>query len=127
MFYLLFCVCQYLAKDKMTIIAHPPYWQGSMLCEFFLSEHVKVSYKGRRFSLIQTKLQNMLAMFQTVHLSKCFEQRYDHWTCCINSQGDYSEGSIDWKGKSCLFWRNKSCPETDHTTYGSSLPVIYVP
>jgi len=52
--------------------------------------------------MIQAKLQNMLAKFQTVHLWIYFEQCCDHWTCCINSQGDYSEGSIDWKGNSCL-------------------------
>ena len=85
-FCLLFCVCESLAREKMTVIPHPPYWQGSVLCEFFLSKHVKVSYKGRRFSMIQAKLQNVLATFQTMHLSKCFEQRYDHWTCCINSK-----------------------------------------
>jgi hypothetical protein len=34
-FCLLF-LCEFLAVDKMTVIPHPPYWQGSVLCEFFL-------------------------------------------------------------------------------------------
>lgn len=41
--------------------------------------------KGTRFSMIQAKLHNMLAKFQTMHLWKCFVQWCDHWTCCINT------------------------------------------
>jgi len=36
--------------------------------------------------MTQAKLQNMLVKFQTAHQWKCFEQQYDHWTCCVNSQ-----------------------------------------
>ena len=81
-----FCVYVYLAIHKMTVIPHPAYWQGSVLCEFFLYEEVKVSFKCRRFSMIQAKLHNMLAIFQTMHLWKCLEQQCDKWTCCINSK-----------------------------------------
>jgi len=34
--------------------------------------------------MIQAKLRNMLATFQTTNLWKCFEQQCDQWTCCIN-------------------------------------------
>ena len=50
----------------------------------FLFEKVKVSFKGRRFSMIQRKLQNPLARFQKMNLWKCFEQLCDYWTWCIN-------------------------------------------
>jgi hypothetical protein len=61
----------------------------------FLSEKVKVTFKDRRFSMVQGELQNMLAKFQTLNMWKCFGPRYDHWSCCINSQGDYLEDNID--------------------------------
>jgi len=55
-----------------------------LLFPHFISEEVKVSFKCRIFSMIQAKLHNMLATFQTTNLWKCFEQQCDQWTCCIN-------------------------------------------
>ena len=89
-----FFVCEFLAGDKMTVIAHPPYWQDSVLCEFFLTEKDKVSFKGTRFSMIQAKLHNPLAKFQTAHLWKCFEHWHDHWTCCINSKDTVQRAAL---------------------------------
>jgi hypothetical protein len=108
----------------MTVSPHPPISQGLVLCEFFVSEKVKVSFKGRRFSMIQAKLQNTFAEFQTLHLWKCFEQRYDHWTCCISSKGATWRAALIRKLRAVCAGKINPL-QTQITPYGSSLPVLY--
>ena len=63
--------------------------------------------------MIQAKLQDMVAKFQTMHIMNCFEQWHDKWACCTKSQGDYFEGAYTM----LLQWRNKHSTETQKKTF----------
>jgi len=54
---------QFLAKNKMTVIPHPPYSPDLAPCDFFLFAKRKLKLKGRRFDTIeevQTESQRAL-------------------------------------------------------------------
>jgi hypothetical protein len=54
----LLCVHEFLAKNNMTVIPHPPYSPDFMLCNFFLFPKLRIALKGRRFDdipMIQAK------------------------------------------------------------------------
>jgi histone-lysine N-methyltransferase SETMAR len=54
---------QFLAKNKMTLIPHPPYSPDLASCEFFLFTKLKLRTKGRRFDTneeIQEESQRVL-------------------------------------------------------------------
>jgi hypothetical protein len=55
-----------------------------------------MAFKGRRFNditMIQAKLWDALADFQTVHIMKTSEWWHDCWTHCIKPQEDYFQGN----------------------------------
>ena len=47
-----FKVSQFLAKNNMTVIPHPPYSPDLAPCDFFLFPKLKLQMKGRRFDTI---------------------------------------------------------------------------
>jgi hypothetical protein len=65
------CVCEFLAKNKMTVIPHPLYSTDLVLCHFFVFPKLRMALKGRSFNhitIIPVKFQDALAKFQTVHV-----------------------------------------------------------
>jgi len=86
------CIFLDLKKDHFL---HPPNKPDSALWDCCLFPNIKMASKEGTFNItvIQAKLQNALAKFQTKHL-ECFEQLHDCWACCVKSQGNYSEGTI---------------------------------
>jgi len=44
---------QFLAKNKMAVIPHPPYSPDLSPCDFFLFPKMKLKLKGRRFDTIE--------------------------------------------------------------------------
>ena len=48
-----FKVSQFLAKNNMTVIPHPPYSPDLAPCDFFLFPKLKLRMKGRRFNTIE--------------------------------------------------------------------------
>ena len=48
-----FKVSQFLAKNNMTVIPHPPYSPDLAPCNFFLFPKLKLQMKGRRFDTIE--------------------------------------------------------------------------
>jgi hypothetical protein len=54
---------QFLAKNKMAVIPHPPYSPELAPCDFILFPKIKLNLKGRRFDTIeeiQTESQRVL-------------------------------------------------------------------
>lgn len=92
---------KFLATNKMTVIAHPPYSSHLAPCDFLLFPQLKIALKGRRFNdtnTVQTKLWDALAEFQNVHFTQFFEQWHDRGAHGMKSYGDCFEGdSIDWR------------------------------
>jgi hypothetical protein len=44
---------QFLAKDKVAVIPHPPYSLDLAPCDFLLFPKMKLKLKGRRFDTIE--------------------------------------------------------------------------
>jgi len=44
---------QFLAKNKIAVIPHPPYCPDLAPCDFFLFSKMKLKLKGRRFDTIE--------------------------------------------------------------------------
>jgi len=44
---------QFLAKNKIAVIPHPPYSRDLAPCDFFLFPKMKLKLKGRRFDTIE--------------------------------------------------------------------------
>jgi hypothetical protein len=84
---------EFLTKDKITVISHPPYSWDLALFDFFLFPKLKV-LKGKIFliTMIRSKYHDTLADFQTMHFTNYFEQWHDCSACCIKFKGEYFEG-----------------------------------
>jgi hypothetical protein len=78
------------------------------------------SLKGRRLNdtiIIQATSLDTLAKIQAKHFKKCFGQWYDHWACCIKSQGSCFEGDkTDQKVSVVRVKQIQSRKLFDHTT-----------
>ena len=71
-----FKVLQFLAKNYMTVIPHPPYSPDLAPCDFFLFPKLKLRMKGRRFDTIQEiqeESQWLLDTFPKRDLQGCFQ------------------------------------------------------
>jgi hypothetical protein len=63
--------------------------------DFFLFPELKLAFKGWRFKdiiMIQGKLQDTLAKFQTMYITVKFEQWHDHWAHYIKYKEEYFDG-----------------------------------
>jgi hypothetical protein len=111
---LCFSVHEFLARNNMIVISHPPYAPDFVLCNFFLYLKFKTALEGKRFNdipTIQAKSWYAPDEFQTTDSKKCFEHWDGHCSQCIKSQGDYFE----WDNtvyRVSMLWRNKFSPET---------------
>jgi len=90
-----FKVSQFLAKNNMTVILHPPYSPDLAPCDFFLFPKLKLRMKGRRFDTIeeiQEKLQLVLDTIPKRDFQGCFQAWQKRWDRCIRAKGEYFEG-----------------------------------
>jgi len=70
-------VQQFLAKNNMTVIPHPPSSPDLAPCDFFLFPHMKCQMKGKRFadvSKVKKKTLEVLNNISTEAFQKCFQQ-----------------------------------------------------
>jgi len=73
---------QFLAKNKMTVIPHPPYSSDLATCDFFPARTVKGQLKGKRFadvSEVKKKTLEVLNNINTKEFQKCFQQLEKRW------------------------------------------------
>jgi hypothetical protein len=68
---------QFLAKNKMAVIHHPPYSPVLAPCDFFLFPKIKLKLKGRRFDTIeeiQTESLRVLNTLMEKDLQEAFQK-----------------------------------------------------
>ena len=90
-----FKVSQFLAKNNMTVVPHPPYSPDLAPCDFFLFPKLKLRMKGRRFDTIeeiQEESQRVLDTIPKRDFQGCFQAWQKRWDRCIRAKGEYFEG-----------------------------------
>jgi len=88
-------VQQFLGKNNMMVIPHPPYSPDLAPCNFFLFPHMKCQMKGKCFadvSKVKKKMLEVLNNISAQEFQKCFQQWEKRWYKCIKSKGKYFEG-----------------------------------
>jgi len=86
---------QFLAKNKMAVIPHPPYSPDMAPCDFFLFPKMKLKLKGRLFDTteeIQAKLQRLLDTLIEKDFQQAFQKWRRRWDWCLHVGGNYFEG-----------------------------------
>ncbi|PNF42617.1 hypothetical protein B7P43_G01293 [Cryptotermes secundus] len=90
-----YIVREFLAKNKMAVVPHPPYSPDLAPCDFFLFPKMKIKLKGRRFDTveeIQAETHTVLNTLTKKDFQDAFEKWQKRWDRCMRSQGDYFEG-----------------------------------
>lgn len=86
---------EFLTKNNMAAVPHPPYSPDLAPCDFALFPKIKIHMKGHRFDTvedIQKKTQEVLDSLQQKVFFDTFQVWKKRWIRCIDSQGDYFEG-----------------------------------
>nr|CAH7754411.1 unnamed protein product [Callosobruchus chinensis] len=88
-------VKQFLTKNGMTPIVHPPYLPDLAPCDFFLFPRLKKDMKGKRFASVEEVKQKSLEGLKNIPKSE-FKKRFEQWKNrlekCVVIKGEYFEG-----------------------------------
>jgi hypothetical protein len=90
-------VREFMAKNSITKMDHPPYSPELAPFNFWLLSKLKNVLKGQTFvdlSDIQHNVKTLLQGILENNFQDCFQQRHHRLTKCIASQGEYFEGDI---------------------------------
>jgi len=90
-----FKVSQFLVKNSMTVVPHPPCSPDLAACDFFLFPKLKLRMKVRRFDTIeeiQEESQWVLYKIPKTDIQGCFQAWQKRWDRCIRAKGEYVEG-----------------------------------
>jgi hypothetical protein len=85
---------QFVAKDKMPVIPHPPYSPELAPCDFFLFPKIKLKLKGRRFDTIEevhVESQRVLDTLTEKDNQDSFQKWRSRWDRCLHAGGNYFE------------------------------------
>jgi histone-lysine N-methyltransferase SETMAR len=88
-------VREFLAKNSITKMDHPPYSHDLAPCDFWLFPKLKNALKGQTFadlSDIQRNVKMLLRGIPENDPQDCFWQWHHRLMKCIASQGEYFEG-----------------------------------
>jgi len=85
-----FKISQFLAKNNMTVIPHPPYSPNLAPCDFLL--FLKLKLQINTIEEIQEKSQRVLDTIPKRDFQGCFQAWQKCWDCCILAKGEYFEG-----------------------------------
>ena len=86
---------EFLAKNSITKMDHPPYSPDLAPCDFWLFPKLKNALKGQRFADlfdIQRKVKTLLRGIPENDFQNCFRQWHHRLTKCTVLQGEYFEG-----------------------------------
>ncbi|PNF23921.1 hypothetical protein B7P43_G12846 [Cryptotermes secundus] len=86
---------EFLARNKMAVVPHPPYSPDLAPCDFFLFPKMKINLKGRGFDTveeIQAEMQTVLNTLTKKDFQDAFQKGQKRWDQCMHSQGIYFEG-----------------------------------
>ena len=82
-------VLEFLAKNSITKMDHPPYSHDLAPCDFWLFPKLKNTLEGQMFADlpdIQRNVKTLLRGIPENDIQGCFRQWYHHLTKCITSQ-----------------------------------------
>jgi transposase len=88
-------VREFLAKNSIPVVPHPPYSPDLAPCNFFLFARLKSTLKGKRFQdvvEIQLNTTQQLQAISKQAYQTCTEKWKDRWNRFIQSGGSYFEG-----------------------------------
>ena len=86
-----FKASQFLAKNNMTVISHPPYSHDLAPCEFFLFPKLKLRMKCRRIDTIEEIQEDSQRLLDTIpkrDFQGCFQAWQKRWDRCIRAKGE---------------------------------------
>jgi hypothetical protein len=89
---------EFLTKNNMTVIPHPPYSPDLAPCDFSLFRRLKIKLKGCRFDTIEAieaESQAVLNTLTELNFQDAFKKWQKHWERCIRAEGYYLEGDSD--------------------------------
>jgi hypothetical protein len=89
-----FKVSQFLAKNNMTVIPHPPNSLEQVPCDFSLFPKLKLRMKSRRFDTIEEIQEESQRLIETIlkrDFQGCFQAWQKLWDSCIRAKGKYFE------------------------------------
>ena len=106
-------VCEFLAKNSITKMDHPPYSPDLAPCDFWLFSKLKNALKGQRFADLSDIKHNMKMLLRGIlenDFQECLWQWHHRLTKYIASQGEYFEGDSNrWcTGKQILLSQSHS-------------------
>jgi len=86
-----FLAKDFLAKNNVTTLEHPPYSPDLAAVDFYLFPRLKSALKGRRFcdsTDIMKNATDELKRLSQSGLQECFQQLYSRWQMCIVANGN---------------------------------------
>lgn len=88
-------VREFLARNSITTLDHPPYSPDIAPCDFFLFPKCKMVMRGQHWDDVETikrETTRQLKSLTSEDFEGCFEQWKQRWDKCITIDGDYFEG-----------------------------------
>jgi transposase len=89
-------VWDFLAKNNVTTLEHPPSCPELAAADFYLFPQLKSALKGQHYR-DATDIKNApeeLKRLSQNSFQECFQHIYSRWQKCIFTQGDYFEGNV---------------------------------
>jgi len=86
---------QFLEKNKIAVIPHPPYSPYLAPCDFFLFPKMKLKLKGCWFDTIeeiQAESYSVLDTLTEKDFQEAFQKWRRRWDRCLHVGGNYFEG-----------------------------------
>jgi hypothetical protein len=83
-------VKDFLAKNNVTKLEHPPYSPDLAAAGFYLILQLKSAVRGQ---YVCDAMEELKSLSQN-GFQECFQHFYSHWQKCTVAQRDYSEGNV---------------------------------
>jgi transposase len=90
-------VKDFLAKNNVTMLEHPPYSPDLAVVDSYLFPRLKSALKGQRCCVATDIIKNATEELKRLSqngFQECFQHLYSYCHKCIVAQGDYCEGNI---------------------------------
>jgi transposase len=88
-------VQQFLGKNNVPIVPHPPYSPDLAPSDFWLFVTLKIGLRGRRFAAVEDIKENAEARLRAIKkkiFHQCYNNWIDRWHKCVCADGKYIEG-----------------------------------
>ena len=88
-------VTEYLRKERIKLLPHPPYSPDIAPCDFFLFPRIKKELKGKSFNNVENLARAVQAVVESIpkaDYKKSFQSWQNRLQRCIDVNGEYFEG-----------------------------------